>query len=543
MSGSASPSVTADTSIVMAKRLIQAAVQKLQILMPASQFQDPNLAPLWQGSQALVVGILGSSETFAWVLQNLGNFLFKHYVAATQGENKVSITDQSVLANTPAEICELMEASLRFHQDTQVQQKLEAYQAAFGGRPPTASKTATAWFEEGTRLHDARQWAESQRAFGKAVELDPTSNSSFFMWMYMSWRCADWGDIAAVQKLADQTMNVFGTNDTNPKRDGSDSDADDNDAPTGPTARHAKRESNNEVAESTKKEFPLASLLELYPPHKDRRAIASSSGGGGGDAQRGNETTSQIGDSWTERLNRLELGLQHHYRNLDSVTRNLGHPWILENIPVGRPLQLKVATFFSRLMTSLAERSGIQDVSAQSPSLLGAPESEVLAAARKSWVASHCDKPLRVGFVSADFRQKATLYLCVQPMVEMFKQLDTLGPDSATGRWTELFVFATSREFDTPPSSWRADLQKAAGVDHFVELGSMPRQVGGGKIPMLVSTQFPIVNMFLFLLDQRTCTVISVSLSFFLCSCRRWHEKSVHVILIYFLTWMVTATK
>jgi hypothetical protein len=190
-------------------------------------------------------------------------------------------------------------------------------------------------------------------------------------------------------------------------------------------------------------------------------------------------STTASSTTWDAQLQAMEDRLRRHYES-PGVQQLLGHPWILENFPVARDLQLMVATFFSRLMDMLAVRQGVRAVSSLAPSLLGDKDSAQLQAARAAWAETHRARPLRVGFVSADFRQKATLYLCVTPMSHMFDQTVpatdgdacAVVPDPATGRTTELFVFATSPDFSLG-SPWRAELQAAAGEDHFVELGHL----------------------------------------------------------------------
>ena len=445
---------------------IKQAVDVLQQLLPPADQKSPALSPLWQACEGLRLGLLSAGEVYAWVCRNLGNLVL-------QNSAHVPIPETRLVLGQSA--CELLRTSLKFQANPEVQAKLEAASAALTVST-SAAMSAKQWCSVGTHMHDAQQWSKSQQAFAKAVELDPNADDAFFMWLYMSWRCADWGNISFTEPLvarymAQQSTGVGGKlekqsccRDEN-EDEGDDTD-DDDDAPT-----------LDSVQSNSSNVSPLAALLNLNSLGSTGVSVASPpslerEGHGGA------EKSSSDLDSWADLLHDLEARLQTHFfgSSTPQTARSgmLGHPWILENFPVARNLQLEAAKAFSKLMTGLAHREGVAQVSSERPSLAGDRRSSSLSIARRNWATSHADRPLRIGFVSADFRQKATLYLCVDPMVQMFKQAGHgAGPvDSVTGRKTELFVFATSPDF-AAGSSWRVALKEAAGDEHFVELGHL----------------------------------------------------------------------
>lgn len=482
---------------LLALTQIKQAVDVLQQLLPPADRTSPALSPLWQACEGLRLGLLSSEEVYAWVCRNLGNLVL---------HNSSQVPDPRTRRVLGQSACELLQTSLDFQPNPEVQTKLQAASAALNVSTSTGM-SARQWYSIGTHMHDAQQWSKSQQAFAKAVELDPEADDAFFMWLYMSWRCADWGDISFTEPLvarcmaAQQSMNSAAElsepsqqlEKQSRGRDGdeAESDGDDDDDDDAPTLSSAKLNSSDAS--------PLAALLKL-------RSLAVGAGGtctsvapppstackgvgGGGGAAAENSSSSDSLDSWADLLQDLEARLRAHLisitdtggapssRKAASRSGMLGHPWILENFPVARNLQLAAAKEFSELMTAVAHREGVAEVSFERPSLVGGRQSASLSIARREWAMSHEDRPLRIGFVSADFRQKATLYLCVEPMVQMFKQAAHGAGlvDPVTGRKTELFVFATSPDFSAG-SSWRVALKEAAGDEHFVELGHLANE-------------------------------------------------------------------
>ena len=396
-----------------AQRMVHGAFLLLQNVLPQSVFLDPNLLPLWNGCQLVMAGRVSSPAIFAWVLRNLAKILVDNLGrSANDGNN----------AHYLMEARDWLKASISFVPDLSVQQQLQHVENLLGSdQSQSQSKMLT---RRGYLLHDAKRWAESQAAFAKAFELDPSAADALFMYLYSSYRCADWGDISDVRALARSVCK-------------------------------------STTAENSEEESPLTALRQLSLSSEQSDALPAATA----------TTPLPKGEahSWTSLLQQLTSKLQAHYDTEETPAGLLGHPWILTNFVVSPKIQLKVAKTFAKAMEGVANYSRVTEVTTQFPPLVGKRDSKELRAARQGWIQRQKAEPLRVGFVSADFHQKATLYLCVESLVQMFRQASRAVVDEATGRRTELFIFAT-----TPAngSAWREKLQKAAGDLFFVDLSS-----------------------------------------------------------------------
>jgi hypothetical protein len=475
-------------------------------------FMSPGLAPLWQGCQALVAGVVDAPDAFAWVLRNLANLLMA---------NLVSVSTPRIRLRLAVEACGLTQESLSFQDNAEVQQKLGQYEQFVQQlkleqqqQPADAVLVdgvitkplledprvlAQELFKVGTRLHDAQRWREALEAFTRARRPDPEHDEIFFMWMYASSHCADWGDSVGFTKpLVERGMARLRASTSGSCGADGGGGGGGSDAPALPAAEVSSSAQAAEVSSSAQAAdaaepgpSPLAGLLALA----GLRSLPEAGSSSGGSASHNNYNTAQTtgGDtvvdaevvdtsrpagSWDTDLRALQERLRAAYLRLANRYPPMlcGHPWILENFPVARDVQLLSARNFATIMSAVAQRDGVAAVTAAAPSLAGAPGSPELGAALRAWAAAHKDHPLRVGFVSGDFRQKATLYLCVEPMVKMFEQTASGGARAApqahpaSGRaGTELFVFATTQDF-LKGSPWRKRLQAGVPDGHFIEL-------------------------------------------------------------------------
>ena len=149
------------------------------------------------------------------------------------------------------------------------------------------------------------------------------------------------------------------------------------------------------------------------------------------------------------------------------------HPWISILLPMPPPLRLQIAHRFWQALRAqtlapvavgglgvkLPRIAPPEHPSRQvfdfSPSFSSSPSA---SATRSVNYASlpRLQRRLRVGFASADFKQKATSYLCLG----QFQYFDRSR--------IEVFLYASTADPPGSPSKWRRQLQQ--GVDHFREL-------------------------------------------------------------------------
>lgn len=139
------------------------------------------------------------------------------------------------------------------------------------------------------------------------------------------------------------------------------------------------------------------------------------------------------------------------------------HPWMAINYPIDPALKLEYTQAFAAKLERSALAYGVR------PAVFRA----------KEYAARWADAPWkpRVGFVSADFRQKATTYLCK----EHFRFFDR---DAV-----EVFIYSSTPD-ENPPSTWRRDILDHA--DHFVDIARMPvdeasARIRSDKIDILVN--------------------------------------------------------
>ena len=129
------------------------------------------------------------------------------------------------------------------------------------------------------------------------------------------------------------------------------------------------------------------------------------------------------------------------------------HPWMAINYPIDPALKLEYTQAFAAKLERNALGYGVQ------PAVFRA----------KEYAARWADAPwkLRVGFVSADFRQKATTYLCKEHF--RFFNRDAV----------EVFIYSSTPD-ENPPSTWRQDILDHA--DHFVDITRMPVDEASARI-------------------------------------------------------------
>jgi len=139
------------------------------------------------------------------------------------------------------------------------------------------------------------------------------------------------------------------------------------------------------------------------------------------------------------------------------------HPWIFLYFSMSMITKRQVAQMYS-VKQHLASRISVPAIAQMEADV--AQESKKLLKGMTQWK-GYGKERLRVGFVSADFRLKATAYLCAH----LFEHIDRSK--------LEVFLYSTFPD-NNVKSGWRKSLEK--GAEHFVDLAGLRENVALARI-------------------------------------------------------------